>query len=110
VVLKPNLVSAHTDHYRRAPADLTVNGIATDWRVVKAVADLVRAKVGSAGKILVMEGSTMDTPSAYSMLGYKLEADGLGTTDISQISLVGKQIAEVAKPFACALADICPGQ
>ena len=39
----------------------------------------------------------------------KLEADGLGTTDISQIKLVGKQIAEVAKPFACMLTDICPG-
>ena len=40
----------------------------------------------------------------------KLEADGLGTTDISQIILVGEQIADVAKPFACALTDICPGQ
>ena len=70
VVLKPNLVTAYTDHYRMAPADVTVNGIATDWRVVKAVADLVRVKVGSAGKILVMEGSTMATPTAYSMLGY----------------------------------------
>jgi uncharacterized protein (DUF362 family) len=70
VVLKPNLVTAYTDHYRQAPADLTVNGISTDWRVVKAVADLVRAKVGSAGKILVMEGSTMDTATAYSKLGY----------------------------------------
>ena len=39
----------------------------------------------------------------------KLEADGLGTTDISQIKLVGKQIAEVAAPFACKLTDICPG-
>jgi uncharacterized protein (DUF362 family) len=40
----------------------------------------------------------------------KLEADGLGTADISQIKLVGKQIADVAKPFACKLTDICPGQ
>ena len=70
VVLKPNLVTAYTDHYRREPADQTVNGITTDWRVARAVADLVRAKVGSTGKILVMEGSTMPTPTAYSMLGY----------------------------------------
>ena len=70
VVLKPNLVTAYTDRYRMSAATLTVNGIATDWRVVKAVADLVRAKVGSAGKILVMEGSTMPTPTAYANLGY----------------------------------------
>ena len=70
VVLKPNLVTAYTDHYRREPADQTVNGISTDWRVVKAVADLVREKVGSEGKILVMEGSTMPTTQAYTNLGY----------------------------------------
>jgi len=40
----------------------------------------------------------------------KLEADGLGTTDISKITLSGKTIAEVAQPFACRLTDICPGQ
>ena len=39
----------------------------------------------------------------------KLEADGLGTTDIAKITVVGKQIAEVAKPFAGKLTDICPG-
>lgn len=70
VVLKPNLVTAYTDRYRRTAADPLVNGIATDWRVVKAVADLVREKVGSTGKILVMEGSTMPTATAYSILGY----------------------------------------
>jgi uncharacterized protein (DUF362 family) len=70
VVLKPNLVTAYTDRNRQKPAAVTVNGISTDWRVVKAVADLVRAKVGSTGKILVMEGSTMPTPKAYELLGY----------------------------------------
>jgi len=70
VVLKPNLVTAYTDHYRMSPADKTVNGIATDWRVVKAVADLVRTIVGSSGKILVMEGSTMSTTTAFTNLGY----------------------------------------
>ena len=70
VVLKPNLVTAYTDRYRQSAADVTVNGISTDWRVVKVVADLVRAQVGSEGKILVMEGSTMSTPTAYAMLGY----------------------------------------
>jgi uncharacterized protein (DUF362 family) len=40
----------------------------------------------------------------------KLEADGLGTADISQIKPVGKQIEDVAKLFACKLTDICPGE
>jgi uncharacterized protein (DUF362 family) len=100
VVLKPNLVTAYTDHYRMAPADATVNGIATDWRVVKAVADLVRTKVGSTGKILVMEGSTMATPTAYTMLGYTktnisavdefVALEGTSCTDRTTTALVQK--------------------
>lgn len=38
-----------------------------------------------------------------------LEADGLGTTDVSKIKLIGKQVAEVAKAFAGKQTDICPG-
>jgi uncharacterized protein (DUF362 family) len=68
VVLKPNLVSAYTDIFQSV-APQTANGLATDWRVVKAVADLVRAK-DPTGQILVMEGSTIPTATAYSLLGY----------------------------------------
>ena len=68
VILKPNLVTAYTDGFM-TKADMTVNGIATDWRVVKAVADLVRAK-NPKGKILVMEGSTLPAATAFSILGY----------------------------------------
>ena len=44
----------------------------------------------------------------------KLEADGLGTTDTAKIEVVGKQIADVAKPFAGGLTagivpDACSG-
>ena len=39
----------------------------------------------------------------------KLEADGFGTTDISKITLVGKQVSDVAKPFAGKQTAICPG-
>jgi uncharacterized protein (DUF362 family) len=74
VVLKPNLVSAYTDN-GRTKADATVNGISTDWRVAKAVADLVRAK-NPTGKILVMEGSVVPTATAYSLLGYSSENFG----------------------------------
>ena len=38
-----------------------------------------------------------------------LQADGLGTTDTAQISVVGKKVSEVAKPFAGKQTDICPG-
>jgi uncharacterized protein (DUF362 family) len=69
VVLKPNLVTAYTDIMATTPAPQTVNGIATDWRVVKAVADLVRA-ANPKGKILVMEGSVNSTPQAFTLLGY----------------------------------------
>jgi uncharacterized protein (DUF362 family) len=39
----------------------------------------------------------------------KLEADGMGTTDSARITVVGKQVSEVAKPFAGKQTDICPG-
>jgi uncharacterized protein (DUF362 family) len=38
-----------------------------------------------------------------------LQADGLGTTDTVQISVLGNTVAEVARPFAGKHADICPG-
>jgi uncharacterized protein (DUF362 family) len=38
-----------------------------------------------------------------------LQADGLGTTDTANITVVGKQVSEVAKPFAGKHTDICPG-
>jgi uncharacterized protein (DUF362 family) len=69
VVLKPNLVTPFTDSMKRSAADPLVNGIATDWRVVKATADLVRAR-NPHGKILVMEGSTVPAATAFAMLGY----------------------------------------
>ena len=43
MVLKPNLVTFYQDDGENT-ADPTVNGVSTDWRVVKAVADLVRAR------------------------------------------------------------------
>jgi hypothetical protein len=38
-----------------------------------------------------------------------LESDGLGTTDTTKIAVVGKQVSDVAKPFAGKQTDICPG-
>jgi uncharacterized protein (DUF362 family) len=69
VVLKPNLVTPYADAGMTTALSPFVNGITTDWRVVKAVADLVRAK-NPSGKILVMEGSVVPSATAFSLLGY----------------------------------------
>jgi uncharacterized protein (DUF362 family) len=71
VVLKPNLPTVYQDNGETL-ASATVSGINTDWRVTKAVADLVRARTPT-GKIWVMEGSTFSTNIAYAALGYTSE-------------------------------------
>jgi uncharacterized protein (DUF362 family) len=68
VVLKPNIVTPYADMFG-TPMSQTVNGVSTDWRVTKAVADLVREK-NPTGKILVMEGSTVPAATAFSLMGY----------------------------------------
>ena len=86
VVLKPNIITtvygwawpAGTKIPGGAPNASTPtapNGIVTDWRVVQAVAENVRAIIGSSGKILVMEssgkGSTASgTADQYVNVGY----------------------------------------
>jgi uncharacterized protein (DUF362 family) len=64
VVLKPNVL---TTYYGWATSGAvipeTVNGVCTDWRVVQATAELVRAIIGpynpatGKGKIMLIEGS-----------------------------------------------------
>jgi uncharacterized protein (DUF362 family) len=85
VVLKPNLVTLYEDA-GMTDASTTANGIATDWRVVKAVADLVRAK-NPTGKILVMEGSTLPTVMVFAVLGYT--PDNFGSSVDELIALEG---------------------
>lgn len=80
VVLKPNLI---TTIYGWAEAGEsipeTVNGVCTDWRVVKAAAQIVREIVGpkggtGSGKILIMEGSGKgSTQTHFSNAGYTAE-------------------------------------
>ena len=77
VVLKPNIVTPYADMMGFTAMAQTVNGVSTDWRVVKAVADLVRAK-NSTGKILVMEGSVVPAATAFSLMGYS--KDNFGTS------------------------------
>jgi uncharacterized protein (DUF362 family) len=66
VVIKPNLV-AYSSNGRNLPAE--VNGTTTDWRVTKAVVELVR-ELNPNGKIYVLEGSSAPTAQAYSVLKY----------------------------------------
>ena len=66
VVLKPNLICTSWNWGTSTTTDMsqTVNGVTTDWRVVHAVATIVREKVGAynndandpKGRILIMEG------------------------------------------------------
>lgn len=68
VVLKPNLVY-NLEGATWKPLDSEVNGITTDWRIVKAVSEIVRA-LNPGGKIFVMEGSAASTQTLYDMMNY----------------------------------------
>jgi uncharacterized protein (DUF362 family) len=87
VVLKPNLLT-HLSACWSGTATLspTSNGVTTDWRITKAVADLVRAK-NPTGKILVMEGSNRNTTTAFTVLGYT--SDNFGASVDEFIAIEG---------------------
>ncbi|MCM0648287.1 DUF362 domain-containing protein [Clostridium swellfunianum] len=55
VVIKPNLVVSK-DSITGQPLDKEKNGITADWRVTKAVVEMVR-ELNSIGKLYIMEGS-----------------------------------------------------
>jgi len=69
------------------------NGITTDWRIVQAVAENVRAIIGPTGKILVMEGSgkgteTHGTNTQYANVGYTT-VNLTAVDEIIAIDLIG---------------------
>ena len=71
VVLKPNLVTVPFDPL---PKYSLVSGLATDWRVVKAVATLVR-EVNPDGRVIILESSSSSgTHDAYNFFHYKLDS------------------------------------
>jgi uncharacterized protein (DUF362 family) len=55
VVIKPNLVVSK-DNFSGELLDKEINGITVDWRVTKALVELVR-QYNSIGKLYIMEGS-----------------------------------------------------
>ncbi|MCX7921737.1 MAG: DUF362 domain-containing protein [Clostridia bacterium] len=72
VVIKPNLVQKHSDITGKL-FDKELNGITTDWRVTKAVVELVR-EYNPNGKVYVMEGSAGDgTKATMEHLNYTPE-------------------------------------
>jgi uncharacterized protein (DUF362 family) len=90
VVLKPSLITFYEDAGEHTAAT-TTNGIATDWRVVKVVADLVRAK-NPSGKILVMEGSRVLAFAVFPVLGYTPE--NFGTAVDEFVGIEGSSCAD----------------
>ncbi|HEX9058568.1 MAG TPA: DUF362 domain-containing protein, partial [Clostridia bacterium] len=72
VVLKPNLVQMHVDSTGQL-FDKEVNGPTTDWRVTKAVVEMVR-QYNPHGKVYIMEGSAGDsTKKTMEYLNYTPE-------------------------------------
>ena len=75
VVLKPNLVTMKDyclPGWNGRPLKTEVNGNCTDWRVAKAVAQLIR-EINPTGKIYIMEGSANPTKEVFKALNYTLE-------------------------------------
>jgi uncharacterized protein (DUF362 family) len=70
VVLKPNIV---VYDFKGNPISAEANGMVTDWRVVSAVAKMVR-ELNPSGEILVMEGSSGEsTMEGFRILKYTKE-------------------------------------
>jgi len=78
VVLKPNVLTTYYSWASSGTAiPMTVNGVCTDWRVVQATAELVRAIIGpynsatGKGKIMLIEGSCSgNMASQFANIGY----------------------------------------
>lgn len=75
VILKPNLVTMRCNTLpgwqgRRLPAE--VNGNSTDYRVTRAVAQIVR-ELNPSGRIYVIEGSIQDTNEVFVAMNYTHE-------------------------------------
>ena len=70
VVLKPNIV---VNNFMGNPISPEANGMVTDWRVLAAVAKMVREQ-NPGGRILVIEGSASpSTQEGYELLKYTRE-------------------------------------
>jgi len=75
VIIKPNLVTS-IDYtlpgWQGRPLNPEVNGTTTDYRVARAIVELVR-QYNPNGKVYIMEGSSMDTKACFKQLNYTPE-------------------------------------
>jgi uncharacterized protein (DUF362 family) len=109
------------DNYSIRPADFVVmdalqgiqNGPAPQWTGSSYAASTMNMRLILAGKnavavdtieALVMKCDPKKVPHLT-----LLEADGFGTTDTSKITVLGKNVSDVAKAFAGGQTAICPG-
>jgi uncharacterized protein (DUF362 family) len=70
VILKPNVISWRDDTSNPQQLAQEVNGITTDYRVIQAVVDAVRA-INPSGAVFLMEGSGVGSTSTnFGILGY----------------------------------------
>jgi len=80
VVIKPNIITTIWNWgVTGSSVPQLVNGVCTDWRVIQAVAEIVREIIGpynaatGKGKIMVIEGSGKgSTATHFTNLGYNL--------------------------------------
>ncbi len=79
VILKPNLISFKDFTASEDTLQPEVNGIATDYRVIQAVVDVVR-EVNPTGKIWLMEGSGVGITSVNMEIVRWDEITGLDST------------------------------
>jgi uncharacterized protein (DUF362 family) len=110
------------DNYSVRPADFVVmdalqglqHGPASMWSGTTYATDKMNMRLILAGRdavavdtieALVMKCDPKKVPHLT-----KLEADGFGTTDTTKITVLGKQVSEVAKAFGVnTQTAICPG-
>jgi uncharacterized protein (DUF362 family) len=104
VILKPNLIAARDFTAAAAPLSPTVNGIATDYRVIQAVVNAVR-DVNPSGAVFLLEGSGVgmtstnmaallwDTVTGLDSLIY-LEDTGEAWFDTTSAELLGVSLPE----------------
>jgi uncharacterized protein (DUF362 family) len=87
VVLKPNVLTTYYGWQTSGTAiPEKVNGVCTDWRVIQATAELVRAIIGpynsatGKGKIMLIEGSCNgDMAAQFANIGYT-------TTNLTEVN------------------------
>ncbi|MBN2443463.1 MAG: DUF362 domain-containing protein [Spirochaetales bacterium] len=76
IVLKPNLVTINDytlPGWQGRPLPAEANGVTTDYRITKAVVELIR-EINPTGIVSIMEGSSVPTEKAFEHFNYTHES------------------------------------